>query len=160
MLQVLFFSVIALAARQERAHVHGDVHLAIAFDGLNGRIQMSMPSSVIYGFEYPAQSLKDKKNKEQGLKKLEDKISEIIRFDAALKCEIKKEIFEVDQRDNHSDIEAEFKVTCAKSPMGTKAIINFSKIFSHVKTVHIDVIGDGVQKSQEIKNNGEAIELK
>lgn len=160
MFKVLLLSVMALAAREEKAHVHGAVHVALAFEGKNGKIEMNLPSSAVYGFEYVARNAKDKKAKDEGLKKLEDKIGEMLAFDPSLKCEIKKDMFEIDQRENHSDIDAEFRVTCDKSPMGTSVIVNISKVFPRIKSVHVDVVGEGVQKSQEIKKSGESIELK
>lgn len=160
MFKVLLFSVMALAAREEKAHVHGSVHMSMAFEGKNGKIVMNLPSSAVYGFEYVARNAKDKKAKDAGLKKLEDKIGEMAAFDPSLKCEIKKEIFEIDQRENHSDIDAEFRVTCEKSPMGTSVIMNVPKVFPRIKSVQVDVVGEGVQKSQEIKKSGESIELK
>ena len=160
MFKVLLFSMLALAAREEKAHVHGMAKAAMAFEGKTGKIEMSLPSSGIYGFEYIAKSAKDKKAKDAGLQKLEDKVAEMFVFDPSLKCEIKKEAFEVDQRENHSDIDAEFHVNCEKSPVGTTVMINVSKIFPRIKTVQVDVIAEGVQKSQEVKKSGEGIELK
>lgn len=160
MFKVLLFSVLALAAREEKAHVHGVAKAALAFEGKTGKIEMSLPSSAIYGFEYMPKTAKDKKAKEAGLQKLEDKIAEMFVLDPSLKCEIKKEIFEVDQRENHSDIDAEFRVNCEKSPVGTSVMVNVAKIFPRIKTVQVDVIAEGVQKSQEVKTGGESIELK
>lgn len=160
MFKVLLFSVLALAAREEKAHVHGVAKASLAFEGKAGKIEMSLPSSAIYGFEYMPTSAKDKKAKEAGLQKLEDKVAEMFVLEPSLKCEIKKEIFEVDQRGAHSDIDAEFRINCEKSPLGTSVMINVSKVFPRIKTVQVDVIAEGVQKSQEVKTSGEVIELK
>lgn len=161
LLKALLFSVMALAAgREEKAHVHGAARLGIALEGKNGKLEFHVPASSIYGFEYAARSAADKKAKEKGLQKFEDKIAEMVVFDPSLKCEIKKDMYEVDQRDNHADVEYEFRVTCEKSPMGTSVMIDVTKVFPRIKAVQVDVLGDGVQKSVEIKKSGESIELK
>ncbi len=51
---------------------------------------MEIPADSIFGFEHEAKSKKDKAGKEAALKKLEEKVSEMIVFDTSLKCEIKK----------------------------------------------------------------------
>ncbi|MDG0817899.1 ZrgA family zinc uptake protein [Bdellovibrio svalbardensis] len=163
MLKVLLVSALfasVASAREEKAHTHGGARLAIALEGKNGKIDFDAPASAIYGFEYVAKSAKDKKSKEQGLKKVEDKIAEMVVFDPSAKCEIKKDMYEVDQKENHADVEFEFRVICEKSPMGTNITVNISKIFPRIKAVKVDVVGDGVQKSLEVKNSGESIELK
>lgn len=147
-------------AREEKAHVHGAARLAIAVEGKNGKIEFAAPASAIYGFEYAAKSAKDKKIKEQGLEKLEEKIAEMVVFEPLLKCEIKKDMYEVDQKDNHADVEFEFRVNCETSPLGTNVMINISKVFPRIKAVKVDVVGEGVQKSLEVKNSGESIEFK
>ncbi|HWU42513.1 MAG TPA: DUF2796 domain-containing protein [Bdellovibrio sp.] len=156
---VLLMSMMALA-RQEKAHVHGQIHMNFAVEGKSGKIEMNLPTSLVYGFEYTPKSAKDKKAKDQGLQKLEDKISSMVVFDESLKCHIKKEIFEINQRDSHSDLNAEFSFSCEKSPMGTSVTMNMGTVFPRIKTVHVDVIGEGVQKSQEIQKDGESIDLK
>ncbi len=158
-LNALIFAAPAMA-REEKAHTHGSARLAIALEGKNGKIDFDAPASAIYGFEYVAKSAKDKKAKEQGLQKVEDKIAEMIVFDPSLKCEIKKDMYEVDQKENHADVEFEFRVNCEKSPMGTNISVNISKVFPRIKAVKVDVVGEGVQKSVEVKNSGESIELK
>lgn len=158
-LNTILFAAPAMA-REEKAHTHGSAHLAIAIEGKNGRIDFDAPASAIYGFEYAAKSAKDKKAKEQGLKKVEEKIAEMVLFDPSAKCEIKKDMYEVDQKENHADVEFEFRVNCDKSPMGTNIVVNISKVFPRIKAVKVDVVGEGVQKSLEIKNGGESIELK
>ena len=160
MFKALLFSALALAAREQGAHVHGDMKVAIALEGKSGRIEVHAPAQVIYGFEYAAKSAKDKKAKDQGMQKLADKISEMIVLDPESKCDIKMEMSEVDQKEAHADVEAEFRVNCEKSPAGTNVIINISKVFPRVKRVQVDLVGEGVQKSQEVKKSGESIEFK
>ncbi|MBO9667871.1 MAG: DUF2796 domain-containing protein [Bdellovibrio sp.] len=160
MFKVLLFSIMAMAAREHGAHTHGNATMSVAFDGKNGKIEFHAPAQGIYGFEYAAKSAKDKANKEAGLKKLNDKINDMVVFDAESKCEIKLDLYEVDQKDAHADVNAEYNVTCARPPAGTSVTFNIQKVFSRIKTVKVDVLIGDVQKSQEIKKSGEVVELK
>ncbi|MFM6929450.1 MAG: DUF2796 domain-containing protein [Bdellovibrio sp.] len=160
MFKVLLFSMMAMAAREHGAHVHGNAKLSMGFDGKNGKIEFHAPASAIYGFEYAAKSAKDKANKDQSLKKLSEKVSEMIEFDPSLKCEVSMEMYEVDQKDNHADIDVEYNVKCEKSPADSLVTFNIQKVFPRIKTVKVDVVVGEVQKSQEIKKSGATVELK
>jgi len=160
MLKVLLLSAMVFAAREQGAHVHGTAHVSIGFDGKKGKITMESPADSLFGFEHEAKSKKDRQKKDEALKKLEEKISEMIVFDPSLQCEIKKEIFEVNQQRNHSDVDAEFAVTCQGPVAGTSVSFNFQKVFPRFKKVQVDVIADQVQKSLEVKKNGESLDLK
>ncbi|MGE5085773.1 MAG: ZrgA family zinc uptake protein [Bacillota bacterium] len=160
MFKVLLFSMMAMAAREHGAHVHGNAKISMGFDDKSGKIEFHAPANAIYGFEYVAKSAKDKANKDQSLKKLSDKISEMIEFDPALKCEVSMEMYEVDQKDSHADVDVEYKVKCEKSPAGSLVTFNVQKVFPHIKTVKVDVLLGDVQKSQEIKKSGDTLELK
>lgn len=159
MLKVLLLSVMVLAAREQGAHVHGEGHVSIAFDGKRGKVHWESPAQPLFGFEHQAKSKKDQKKKEDGLKKLEDRISEMIVFDASLKCEIKKEIFEVNQQNTHSDVSAEFSINCESPVAGTSVSFNFQKVFSGLKKIQVDILADGVQKSLEVNKSGDSIVL-
>lgn len=160
MLKVLLFSIMAFAAREHGAHSHGAGKISLAFDGKKGRIEIKAPTESIYGFEHEAKSKADKKKKEDGLLKLEKQISDMIVFNAELKCEIRKDIFEVVQKENHADVEAEFNVTCEKPVAGSTIVFNVQKVFPRFKDADIDALVDSVQKSVEAKQNGTELELK
>lgn len=160
MFKILLMSAMVFAAREHGAHVHGVAHVSMAFDGKKGQINIEAPADSIFGFEHAATAKKDIKKKEEGLKKLEDKIAEMIVFDESLKCVIKKEIFEVNQAKNHSDVDAEFSVVCQAPLNGTSISFNFQKVFSRLNKVTVDVIADGVQKSAQVLKNGDTLDLK
>ncbi|MGZ3769826.1 MAG: ZrgA family zinc uptake protein [Bdellovibrio sp.] len=160
MLKVFLFSSMVLAAREQGVHVHGLGKVTMAFDGTKGKIEMEIPADSIFGFEYEAKSKKDIQTKQDALKKLEDKISEMIMFNSSLGCKISKDKFEVHQEKNHSDVDAGFSVLCQKSPLGSSVSFNFQKYFPRFKKINVDVIVDTVQKSTEVTKNGETLELK
>ena len=84
----------------------------------------------------------------------------MIQFDPSLKCEINMDMYEVDQKDNHADIDVEYNVKCDKSPADSVVTFNVQKVFPRIKTVKVDVLLGEVQKSQEFKKSGETLELK
>ena len=121
---------------------------------------MSLPAESVMGFEHEAKSAKDRKAKEDSLNKLEEKISEMVILDPALKCEIKKEIFEVIQSKTHGDVDAEFNITCEQPALGSTIKFNFAKVFPRMKKIKVNVIAGEVQKSVDVKKGGESLELK
>ena len=164
-ISVLSFCSVAFAqtepaAQPQKSHVHGEGTASLAFDGKKGKLDMSLPSESIMGFEHQAKSAKDRKAKEDALLKLEEKISDMVVLDPSLKCEIKKEIFEVIESKNHSDVDAEFNITCEQPALGTTVKLNFAKVFPRMKKIKVDVIAGEVQKSVEVKKGGESLELK
>lgn len=160
MFKVLLFSTMVLAAREQGSHVHGSGKVSIAFDGLKGQIEMEIPAESLFGFEHNAKSKKDIQTKDENLKKLEEKISEMIVFDNSLGCKIKKEKFTVNQEKNHSDLDAEFSVGCQKAVSGSTISFNFEKVFPRLRKMQVDIIADSIQKSTEVNKNGESLELK
>lgn len=147
--------------REHGAHSHGAGTLGIAFDGLKGKIDFKIPSDSIFGFEYVAKSDKDKKKRDEGLSKLETKISEMIVFESALNCRITKDKIEVvAESPKHSDTVASYNVNCDKSPIGTELNFNFQKQFPKIKDLDVQVIADNVQKSVEANKNNTKLLLK
>lgn len=160
MLKVLLFSMMALAQSDHGAHVHGAGKVSLAFDGKKGKLEFHAPAEAIYGFEHRAISKKDKQKKDEALKKLGERISEMVVFDPSLKCETKLDMYEVVEKKNHSDVEAEFNITCEAPAAGSVVTFNFQKVFPRLKKVQLEVLVDQVQKSLEVTKNGETLELK
>ncbi len=148
--------------REHSAHKHGSGQISIAIEGLNGEIDFEAPGDSIYGFEYEAKKPADKKKQEEALSFLQKNISEIVRFEQKLNCIITKIKTEIEQHksDKHSHVEAKFKITCEKSPLGSTLIFNVQTTFPKLKNVAVTVIVDDIQKSAEANKNGVKLELK
>ena len=149
----------ALAHTEHSAHVHSAGKVSLAFDGKKGKLEFHAPAETIYGFEHSAKSKKDKQKKDEGLAKL-DSMAEMVVFDPSLKCEVKKEIFEVIEQKSHSDVDAEFSINCEAPVAGSTVTFNFQKVYPRLKKVQVEVLIDQVQKSLEVKKNGDSLELK
>ena len=158
----MLFCVFAKAEHREHgAHKHGAAEMAIAFEGATGQIDFGVPSESIYGFEYVPKKDADKKKQKDGLEKLEKNISSMVQFDAKLNCVVSKEKLEVEQHkgENHANVDAEFKVVCQKSPVGTTITFNIQQVFPKIKSVAVKFIADDLQKSAEANKNGATLEL-
>lgn len=145
--------------REHKAHQHGSGKLAIAFEGAKGEIEFEAAAEGVIGFEHQAKSDKDKKMEADAVALFETKISEMVQFDAALKCQIQKEEIKVHREGKHADFEAEFKVTCEKSPEGSTITVDFSSV-KKIKSVEITALVGAVQKSATFKKQPVKIELK
>ncbi len=164
LLCALSFGIISMADehREHKAHQHGAAKMAIAFDGLVGKITLELASEGIYGFEYTPKKESDKKKQQEGLKQLENNIEKMVAFSPELKCVFNKEKIEVDQHEGgkHSDIDASFGIHCEKDPIGTAITFNVQKYFPKLKDVVIQILAGDLQKSVEVKSNGLQVELK
>lgn len=147
--------------REHSAHAHGAGTLGIAFEGGSGQIEFKIPSESIMGFEHKAVSAKDKQTQEKALEKLNQNISEMIAFDADLKCMFTKDQVETKfHSKNHSEVIVRYKINCRKSPVGTSLSIGFNKFFSRIKEIELQVVADNFQKSFKIKNESVTLSLK
>lgn len=160
MFKILALSILVSAAPSQKAHVHGSGKVDIAFDNLKGKILFHAPAESIIGFEHQAKSKKDQQKKDAALNKLHESLAEMISFDPSLGCEIRMEMYEVIAEAKHSDVEAEYGVTCQKPPKDSSVTFKFQNKFPKLKNVQVNfVIGD-LQKSLTVTKDGEILELK
>ncbi len=148
--------------REHGAHVHGEAKLAIAFDQAKGQIEFKAAAESILGFEHAAKSENDKLKLAETKKKFESTMSEMIRFEEALNCQIlplRVDQFFAAEHSNHSDFVASYQVQCSKSPKGSALKIDFSS-FSALKDLDVTVLIDELQKTAEAKGSPIRIELK
>ncbi len=165
----LALNVIAKEKKQEHrehgAHVHGAGNLAIAFDDTKGKIEFKGAAEGILGFEHKPKNKKDEKAVADAVAHFENDIGKMVQMDASLGCQLTKEMIgQVPEEGEegsgeHSDWAANFTVACAKSPLGTKIVIDFSS-FKLLKDMDITVLAGTVQKSAEFKKKPVTIELK
>ena len=155
-----FWKARAEERREHGAHVHGNAQLSIAFEGANGEIHFDGAGEGVIGFEHPAKSDKDKKTQADALHRMESQIGKLLAFDASLKCEFTSAHAKVVPEGNHSDVEADFKVKCTKSPVGSKLKVDFAKSFPLLKKMDIQILADQLQKSATVAGFPAEIELK
>lgn len=151
--------------REHGAHVHGAGNLAIAFDDTKGKIEFKCAAEGILGFEHKPKNKKDEKAVADAVAHFENDIDKMVKMDASLGCQFTKEMIgqvpEAGEEGSgeHSDWAANFNIVCAKPPVGTKIVIDFSS-FKLLKDMDITVLAGSVQKSAEFKKKPVTIELK
>lgn len=162
--------------REHGAHQHGAGKMGIAFDGVNGKIDLKIPSESIFGFEHAAKSETDKKQMQDGLKKLETRMAEMVVFSPELKCLVTKDKVEViaeapeneekkgavknkNSKSEHSETVATFNVLCEKTPSGSRITFNIQKVFPQIKDMDVDVLIGSSQMSIEAKKSGTTLDL-
>jgi hypothetical protein len=161
---VLILTVSAYGApktvhREHGPHVHGAVQLNIAFDELQGLLEIDSPAESILGFEHRAQSEIDKKAQRDSLRLLDEKIGEMLVFDPKLECKMNKEKIQVVNEGSHADVEASFKIGCSQSPVGSRITFNFQFFFPNIKTLDVTVLVGTLQKTIKVKSAGAVLEL-
>lgn len=160
MLNVLLLSFTLFAAGPNSAHVHGAGQMSMAFDGVNGKLQFEIPAQGLFGFEHVAKTKKDINKIAAVLQIFEQRISEMVVFNESLGCRISKEAIIVNSNQGHSDVDASFRVQCAKSILGSEMVFNFQKVFPELKKMQVEVLADDVQKSMEVNQNGVVLGIK
>ena len=133
----------------------------IAIDGSEATIELETPADGIVGFEHAAVSATDKKQQAAALDTLKNRIGEMVVFDRSAACTFtaRKVAVEKDPDEDHSDVKAEFGVTCGKPPAGTTLRFGFSKIFPRIVDVEVQLLNGAQQTGAKIHNDGGTIAL-
>jgi hypothetical protein len=167
------------AGSKHKAHQHGVAKIDIAIESkeaTSATIEIESPAESIYGFEHEAKSDADKAKIEAANTKLGSEILNMIKFDAALGCsatttKIDHEIEKQDKKTDahkgkekkhhgeHSEVHAEFAVTCQKPIAGTQLSFDFASSFSGLKTVKVQALVGGAQSGVTVKKAGTTLKL-
>jgi hypothetical protein len=147
--------------KAQHAHEHGCAKLNIAIDGKEATIELETPADGIVGFEHAAVSVADKKQQSTALDTLKNRIAEMIVFDRSAACTFtaRSVAVEQDPDEDHSDVKAEFGVTCGKPPAGTTLRFGFSKVFPRIVDVEVQLLSASQQTGAKIHNDGGTIAL-
>jgi len=147
--------------KAQHAHEHGGARLNVAIDGKDGTIEFETPADGVIGFEHAAITVADKKQQSAALDTLKNRISEMIVFDRSLACvfTVWKVAVEKDPEASHSDVKADFGLTCGKRVAGTTVRFGFSKIFPRIIDVEVQLLSGSQQTGARIHNDGGTIAL-
>ena len=147
--------------KAQHAHEHGNAKLNIAIEGKDATIELETPADGIVGFEHAAVSVADQKQQSTALDMLKNRIAEMVIFDRSTACTFtaRKVAVEKDPDEDHSDVKAEFGVSCGKSPAGTTLRFGFSKIFPRIVDVEVQLLNGSQQTGAKIHNDGGTIAL-
>lgn len=153
------------------AHEHGSFTLEVAVEGKQINIEVESPAESFLGFEYVAQTEKEKAAyfKAETLW-TKDLLTKLFITDAALGCTLGETSFKqvleehADTKEKnkksgqHSEIQASAVVNCQKDLKGQSATVAFKKEFTKIKKMTVDLAGSETKKIQ-IKKATEVIKL-
>lgn len=164
---VLVFAAAAANAHSHRheakGHVHGAGKFSITFDKTKGRAELEVPAESILGFEHAPKNDKQKKAYEESMAALETGIAKLVQLDASLNCQFTKDFIglekdESGKQSKHADYLATFNVTCDKSPVGSKVIVDFSA-YKRLAKLEVTVLADNVVKTVTAKKKPVELDL-
>jgi hypothetical protein len=161
----------------QRAHVHGVGHMNIVVEGQQATVEFLAPAEGLYGFEHQARTRAEQEKRDAVLARLQENISTMVVFEADRGCQFatQKIAVEADVEDEHeqgkgtekaqkksgehSEVHAEFTVTCEKPLAGSQVRFGVSKIFPMIKIVHVQVLSDARQTGLEVKSDNGSLGL-
>lgn len=156
--------------REHGAHEHGIASLDVTVDGNKVDIDLHSPAVNIIGFEHSARTAADKARQQAGLDRIRKNLSVLFQFDPSRGCKIKIKDLKIETEQHadhpgektgeHSELDGEFEVTCAKSPAGSKLKFAFTKIFRdfNLTKIRVQVMSDH-PVSTVIENDEGSVEL-
>jgi hypothetical protein len=173
---VVVWAAISSGASQ-RAHVHGVGRINIVVEGKQATVEFVAPAEGLYGFEHQARTQAEQEKRDAALARLQEKISTMVVFEANRGCQFvtKKMAVEEDvepehkhgkgqgktqkKSGEHSEVHAEFTVTCEQPLAGSQVRFGVSKVFPTIKTVHVQALSDARQIGAEVKGDKGSLRL-
>ena len=161
----------------QRAHVHGVGYINIVVEGTQATVELRAPAEGLYGFEHQARTQAEQDKRDAALARLQETISTMVVFEADRGCQFAthKIAVEADVEDEHaqgkgakkaqkksgehSEVHAEFTVTCAKPLAGSQVRFGVAKIFPTITTVHVQVLSDSRQTGVEVQSDKGSLKL-
>ncbi len=159
------FATNAWAGKAHKAHSHGQAKLSIVVESAESKtatLEFESPAEAIYGFEHEAKSQKDKDRLAAGIKKFEESISKMVKFDEKLKCVLAKVSIDPAHREageKHSEVRANYTATCEAPLAGSKVTFGFAAVFPGVKLLEVQALTATKQNAAKIKKDVGAIDL-
>jgi hypothetical protein len=140
-------------------------------------VEFLAPAEGLYGFEHQARTRAEQEKRDAALARLQEKISTMVVFEADRGCQFvtKKIAVEADlepehkhgkgqektqkKSGEHSEVHAEFTVTCEKPLAGSQVRFGVSKVFPTITTVHVQALSDAKQTGIEVRGDKGSLRL-
>jgi hypothetical protein len=174
---VLCVWVAASSGASRRAHVHGIGRINIVVEGKQATVEFVAPAEGLYGFEHQARTPAEQAKRDAALARLQEKISTMVVFEANRGCQFAPHRIAVEadvegepepgkssekapkKSGEHSEVHAEFTVTCQQPLAGSQVRFGVSKVFPAIKTVHVQVLSEARQAGVEVKSDKGSLRL-
>ncbi|TWI52438.1 uncharacterized protein DUF2796 [Pseudomonas duriflava] len=148
------------------AHEHGVAQLNVALEEQSLELELHSPAMNIVGFEHAAQSAQDKLTVEKAKQQLQDPLV-LFKIPTAAGCktanvDLDSPLFAADgdHDHKHSDIEADYELTCAHPEALT--VLDLSGLFTHFSATHrvqAQAVTPHGQKGAELTPDASRLEL-
>jgi len=154
---LLISTLVPLAGAEKRkttgAHEHGTAKLNIVIEGRTLAIEWEAPAEGVVGFEHLARTPAEKANESAALAQLKGGISRMVVLEPALGCrfEPKRVAVVKEAGENHSEVKAEFSVSCAKRLTGSKITFGVAKVFPRIQQVEVQLLNGAQQAGLVVK---------
>jgi hypothetical protein len=166
-----------VSGASQRAHVHGVGQINIVVEGKQATVEFLAPAEGLYGFEHQVRTKAEQEKRDVALAGLQEKISTMVVFEADRGCQFTTKKIAVEENiehepehgkgtekaqkksGEHSEVRAEFTVSCEKPLAGSQARFGVSKVFPTIKTVHVQVLSDARQSGAEVKSDKGSLKL-
>lgn len=157
-------AILPSQTRSRKAHEHGSAKVNIAFESTKGSpkgvIEFEAPAEGVVGFEYEAKTAADKAKVTAALNTLKARFGEMVILPAAAGCKITNKSAKVEaehhdakSKEQHSEVHAEFDVTCAKPLGGTEIRFGFMKVFPKIHDVEVALLAGEQQAKADVEND-------
>jgi hypothetical protein len=149
--------------RKAEAHQHGIGRLDVAIEGATVSLALEVPADDIVGFEHVAKTAADKAKVEAAKAKLANPLSLFELPKAAgcslLKGEVKFAAGSTDKKDGHTEVTAEYVLTC-HNPAEVKAIeFLYFKAFKGAEALNVNLVSPTGQMVFEVTRKKPRLDL-
>ncbi len=155
--------LLAQAKPPAKAHTHGHAELDIVIEGRTGRIEFRAPAEDVYGFEREPRNAAERTRRDNALATLRTRMGEMVIFDASLGCTIAADEVHAGDDDHakhdhahgdgHLAVHGEYTITCARPPAGKDIRFGFTKVFSSIRSVQVQLLSDDRQDGRRIEGD-------
>jgi hypothetical protein len=145
--------------KKQRVHDHGHAKLGVAVDGNDIAFDLEIPGDDVFGFEHAPKNDAEKKAVDDAMATLNGKAPDLFVMPPDLGCKVASAKADHHQEGEHGDVDANYKLACAKSPAGASVKLGLFAKFPRLREVKVQVNSGAKQGAQSVTSADQAIAL-
>jgi Protein of unknown function (DUF2796) len=150
-------------SRKADAHQHGTGRLDVAIEGTTVSLALEVPADDIVGFEHVAKTPADKAKLEAAKAKLANPLT-LFELPKAAGCslqkgEVKFAAEAADKKDGHTEVTAEYSLTCTNIAELKAIEFLYFKAFKGAEALKVNLIGPTAQTAFEVTRKKPRLDL-
>ncbi len=150
-------------SRKADAHQHGTGRLDVAIEGTTVSLALEVPADDIVGFEHVAKTAADKAKVEAAKAKLADPLA-LFELPKAAGCslqkgEVKFAAEATDKKDGHTEVTAEYTLTCTNVAEVKAIEFAYFKAFKGAEALKVNLIGPTGQSTFDVSRKNPRLVL-